>query len=227
MKLERCLNRSILMLLLSSLVGSTIAQVGSFKNFGIEKNAFPSRIECMTQAATGELYIGTLAGLVIYDGYDFNQVFERDGLAENAISSICAQGENVWIGHWAGSMTIYNTISHQKTIVDLRERLSYTSITRIMPKSDSSAVVVTRDGKLYTYSPAGLEQVVTGISNGDERAITIIEDTTGYFLVGSHSIFHSPSSKLGQAAFDPIFRHSNGIGAAHYLENYTRCICQE
>ncbi len=112
MKLEHCLNNSLFTLLLLFFLGSSMAQVGSFKNFGIEKNAFPSRIECMTQARTGELYIGTLAGLVIYDGYEFHQVFERDGLAENAISSICAQGDNVWLGHWAGSLTIYNTVSH-------------------------------------------------------------------------------------------------------------------
>jgi len=219
MKLEHCLNNSLFTLLLLFFLGSSMAQVGSFKNFGIEKNAFPSRIECMTQARTGELYIGTLAGLVIYDGYEFHQVFERDGLAENAISSICAQGDNVWLGHWAGSLTIYNTVSHNKTIVDLRERLGYTSITRIMPKSDSSAVVVTNDGRLYSYSPSGLEQVVTGIPIGDEHTITIIEDTSGYFLVGNRGIFHSPSSKLGQASFDPIFMDSNNIGAAQYLEN--------
>ncbi len=87
----------------------TSAQLYSFKNFGLDRGVFPSRIECIAQNSSGELCVGTLAGLVIYNGDEFVNLNEDNGLAENAVSTLYAHEDTLWVGHWAGNVTALNT----------------------------------------------------------------------------------------------------------------------
>lgn len=215
-KYVRCLNR-ILAFLLVHLCVTVSAQVRSFQNFGLEKSEFPSRIECMSQAPTGELYVGTLGGLVIYDGYTFKQVFEKDGLAENAISAISVMDSNVWLGHWAGSITIINCYTQQTRVVDIQEALGYNTIADIEPISDSTAHLVTKDGRIFHYGPKGVEQFVSPQLARDEFIKELIQDSSGFFVVTQSHIYSAPSSLNGEG-WIRIFSNESNISKAQYLQ---------
>lgn len=193
------------------------SQVSSFRNFGLDKNAFPSRIECVNQASTGELYIGTLAGLVIYNGYSFDQIFEKDGLAENAISTISVRDSSVWIGHWAGSLTILNPYTREIVVADIKAEVGYNSISNITPISDTSAYVITNDGQALHYSPKGLEQVLLPELNPEHQVKQLIKDTSGFFVLTNNAVYkwQGDGSNNGMKI---IFQTTQEITAAHYLQ---------
>ena len=207
----------VLILVFCFLSLSLQSQVSSFKKFGLEKSAFPSRIECLDQAATGELFIGTLAGLVIYDGYDFEQLFEQDGLAENAVSSINANENQVWIGHWAGSITIINSDNRESRTIDLRDDLSYNSIELIEPINDSSAYIISKDGRLLLYTAEGLEQILVSEVYQDQKIRNLIKDTSGYFVVTDFGVYKT-SDDLKSQKWESVYTSDEVITATAYLQ---------
>lgn len=180
---------ALLLMLLFALGGW--AQVSSFKHFGLDQNVFPSRIECLDQASSGELVIGTLAGMVIYDGHRFRQVSERDGLAENAISAIGVWEHEVWLGHWAGSLTRMNILTGQLSAIDLQENLNFSSIMRIMPVGKGSVLLVTREGGLYYYLPDGLEQIVLPKEDPSERVVQLRQAGDEFHVITDQAIYKS------------------------------------
>jgi ligand-binding sensor domain-containing protein len=212
-----CLTKSLL-LFFSLLSVSLQSQVSSFKKFGLEKTAFPSRIECIDQAQSGELYIGTLAGLVIYDGYRFEQLFERDGLAENAISAISIQADNVWIGHWAGSITVINSRNRETRTIDISDELSYNSIEFIEPISDTSAYVVSKDGRILLYTPQGLEQILVSENYQSENIRSLQSDTNGYFVITDYGVYKT-SNNLKSIKWKTIYKSEEVITASTYLQS--------
>lgn len=213
------LNRVLLLILFLCSLGSPLsAQVSSFKRFGLEKSAFPSRIECINQAETGELYIGTLAGLVIYDGNNFEQLFERDGLAENAISAISIQDSNVWIGHWAGSITIINSSNRATRTIDIKDELSYNSIVGIEPISDSSAYIISKDGRVLLYTPQGLEQILVSEVCQGQKIRGLKRDSSGFFVVTDYGIYRT-SVDLKTLKWQPVFKSETPISSATYLQS--------
>lgn len=183
---------TICSLLLAAL--SVQSQVHSFKHFGLDKNVFPSRIECIDQASNGELVIGTLAGMVIYDGYTFRQISERDGLAENAISSIGVWRDHVWLGHWAGSITRMNMTTGELTAIDLQSNLNFSSVVRVMPTSSTSALLVTREGSIYYYLPDGLEQIVLPSKKPSEHVVQVRQLAGEYYVITDQAIYRGTDS---------------------------------
>lgn len=212
-----CLTKYLL-LFFSLLSFSLQSQVSSFKKFGLEKTIFPSRIECIDQAQTGELYIGTLAGLVIYDGYSFEQLFEHDGLAENAISAISVQADNVWIGHWAGSITIINSRNRETRTIDISDELSYNSIEFIEPISDTTAYVVSKDGRILRYTPQGLEQILVSEVYQSENIRSLQSDTNGYFVLTDFGVYKT-SNDLKSTKWETIYKSEEVITASAYLQS--------
>lgn len=194
----------------------SLAQVHSFKNFGLDKNAFPSRIECLEQGASGKLFIGTLAGLVIYDGYEFQQLSERQGMAENAISSIGRSGDFLWMGHWAGSITIYNDSNGSMQRHDLRQALNYSPINSILPFGNASAFLVTEEGKLYYFSEQEVEQLVVPGAALKNSAQAIIPATDGFLLVTEDGLFQVTVNEAGYE-WVTLYESNVGISAASRL----------
>lgn len=193
------------------------AQVHSFKNFGLDKKEFPSRIECINQGVNGELYIGTLAGLVVYDGENFRQITEAEGLGENAVSAIGVKDEFVWIGHWAGSVTIYNAKDASVDVIDLREALNFSSIVCIEPVSKTSGLLVSKEGKVYMYSESGLEQILIEANTANEKVLSIISDSTAYYLITNHGIYKT-TVEGSFAVWETIFHTDLELTCASFLQ---------
>lgn len=157
--------KTIIVFACLQVVFSTLyAQTYSFKHFGIEKNVFPSRIENIAQAEYGELLVGTLAGLVIYDGSEFRQVTVNQGLTENAISSITVHEHEIWLGHWAGNISVYNLTTGNIERLILQEQLNFSTIKGILYLDSSEVLINTEAGGLFRLKNGTLEQEV--ISEG-------------------------------------------------------------
>ena len=69
--------------------------------FVIAQELSNSRVQCMAEDATGQLWIGTFRGLNRYDGHEFHQYFCTDdttGLPDNQIKDVlCDRREQLWV----------------------------------------------------------------------------------------------------------------------------------
>ncbi len=180
-------------LLLTSLVMSSDfwAQTYSFKHFGIEKNVFPSRIETLNQASTGELLVGTLAGLVVYDGQAFTQVTVNEGLAENAISTIHVDGNTVWLGHWAGNMTRYNLRNKKAERFVLQESLNFNSIQSIVNLGNNELLLTTSAGALFRFKDGVVEQEVLATGGSNPLIKGIVQEDGKLYAFGENLVFEA------------------------------------
>lgn len=188
---NHCFKISFL-LLVSFVVSSNFqAQTYSFKHFGIEKNVFPSRIETLNQASTGELLVGTLAGLVVYDGQAFTQVTVNEGLAENAISTIYVDGNIVWLGHWAGNLTQYNLRSKKVERFVLQESLNFNSIQSIVNLGNNELLLTTSAGALFRFKDGIVEQEVLASGALNPLIKGIVQEDGKLYAFGENLVFEA------------------------------------
>lgn len=166
---------SILTLTLAFTLGGMEAQVRSFRHFGLDKSIFPSRIECIDQAKSGELLIGTLAGLVTYDGYNFKTFGTTDGLAENSISSIYVSEDEIWLGHWAGNLSKYDADRGTIEVYDLARSLNFSSITRITSLHSREIMLLTREGKVFSLIDEKPERLMLPLAFENEKVVDLFE----------------------------------------------------
>lgn len=93
-------------MMIVSLLG--FGQSDNFQNFGVEQGLIQSQVECIEQDQRGYLWIGTIGGLTIYNGYQFKSFTTKEGLSEDWISAMhMTKDGDVWMGHWAGGITLY------------------------------------------------------------------------------------------------------------------------
>lgn len=216
-RLSRWLKCNLLFVVLWFCASSNVfGQVYSFKHFGLDQSIFPSRIECLAQANTGELLVGTLAGLVVYDGFEFSTLTSIDGLAENSISALMVRDEQVWIGHWAGSITIYNLTTEEKEILDLQEDFNFNSIRRLLPLSNGRVLCVTKDGRLYAIQNGTAERVLLPLVNKDEKVVDVLIDRGELFMLTDSRILKS-SDENETSGWQEIFESDVDLISAHRI----------
>ena len=72
------------------------------QGFVVSQELSNSRVQCITEDATGQLWIGTFRGLNRYDGHEYHQYFcvdDSTGLPDNQVQSIlCDQKGRLWVG---------------------------------------------------------------------------------------------------------------------------------
>jgi ligand-binding sensor domain-containing protein len=211
---------SFLLHALLVLSSNSQAQTYSFKHFGIEKNVFPSRIETLNQASTGELLVGTLAGLVVYDGQAFTQVTVNEGLAENAISTVYVDGNTVWLGHWAGNMTRYNLRDKNVERFVLQESLNFNSIQSIVNLGNNELLLTTSAGALFRFKDGVVEQEVLATGGSNPSIKGIVQENGKLYAFGENLVFESETgtkalkwkqvAQLTNVKIQTIKKHVNG-----------------
>lgn len=73
-----------------------------------EKNELPNNvIRCLTMDNSGNLWVGTPSGVVVFDGENWKRFTEGNGLAQNSVHSIKAKGNSVWVGTVGGTINRY------------------------------------------------------------------------------------------------------------------------
>jgi ligand-binding sensor domain-containing protein len=89
-----------------------IAQTTSFITYGVEQGLVQSQVQTVVQDNSGNLWIGTLAGLSRYNGMGFENFSRKDGLAEDWVTTSYKDKKgDIWFGHWAGGVSRY-TLSY-------------------------------------------------------------------------------------------------------------------
>lgn len=173
------------------------AQVYSFKHFGIEKNVFPSRIEKIAQAEYGELLVGTLAGLVVYDGSEFKQVTVNEGLTENAISAITVYEHEIWLGHWAGNISVYNLTTGKIKRLILQEQLNFSTIKGILYLDSAEVLINTEAGGLFRLKNGILEQEVLSEGGMNPKILGVEKVGNKLFAYGIGGVYSGSVDQNG------------------------------
>lgn len=148
---------------------SLSAQIHPIKHFGLDKSVFPSRIECIAQQQNGNLLVGTLAGLVEYDGYSFETIGVAHGLAESSVSCLASNGNEIWVGHWTGNLTKITPRLDSFQRYELAEAMEFSSIKKLAPEGDD-LYILNESGQVFLLDSNGLERMVLPI---DETARVI------------------------------------------------------
>ncbi|GEM_PF-464366 len=208
----------VLMGLLLGVLSMSHAQVRSFKHFGLDKSTFPSRIECIAQAPGGELLIGTLTGLVIYNGYTFETLTDQDGLAESAVSSITVTGDRIWIGHWAGSGSVMNAELGIIDILDVQEELSYHSVTAIWPLQEGGQLIATDGSGLNLYDGQTIEKIL--LPNAAEAAnVKQVFALDGALIAVTGSGIYRCDDQSDIGRWQRVFNSSMRLNAAQFIDD--------
>lgn len=101
--------RLFILLLLSCLAGSALAQTGTLRNYSV-REGLPSGIvyDCL-QDADGFIWLATEAGLAKFDGLNFTVFTKEDGLSNNVILRIALDADgSLWIFPYGTSPCIYD-----------------------------------------------------------------------------------------------------------------------
>lgn len=143
-------------------------QIKGVRHFGLDRKLFPSRIECLAQSHQGHLLVGTLAGLVVYDGYDFKTIGVRDGLAESSVSTMMVRDKEVWLGHWTGNLTLYLPELDSFRRYDLSKQLEFSSIKKIVKGDAEQVYILTNSGRLFMLDSNGIERLALPVTEFDK-----------------------------------------------------------
>ena len=162
-------------------------QIKGVRHFGLDRKLFPSRIECLAQSHQGHLLVGTLAGLVVYDGYDFKTIGVRDGLAESSVSTIMVREKEVWLGHWTGNLTLYLPELDSFRRFDLSRQLEFSSIKKIVKGESQQVFILTNSGRLFTLDSNGIERLALPVAEFD-KVIDLWVDEGKIFAVLNQGI---------------------------------------
>lgn len=89
--------RYFLIILAILLVGKVRAQSYSFSQYEVEDGLIQSSVNCFEQDHFGNLWIGTSAGISRFDGENFVNYSQQDGLIGNQITDIFRRGDSLLI----------------------------------------------------------------------------------------------------------------------------------
>ncbi len=192
------------LIILITIAFNVQSQVSSFKHFGLDKSIFPSRIECISQAESGELLVGTLAGLVVYDGYTFRTMGLADGLAESSISSVFVSGDEVLLGHWAGNISRYFLEKDSIAQLSISSDLNFSSVKQMLKMNDGSILILTAEGKVYTYLNGNIERVLLPLRFDNEKVLQFSQKGSQLTLVLESQLLEA-DSKLKNLDWNEVY----------------------
>jgi len=192
-----------------------LAQSYSLKHYGVEQSLFPSRIECIHQFETGELAIGTLGGLVVYNGYEFETYTVDNGLAENGISAMLPVQGGLLLGHWNGSLTMFNLDGNPPVTYQIEEQLGFSAVQQLVSIGESTYLVLTESGKVFQFSNSELvEQLILPMGDGVGVQSIFIEKNLVYAL--SEQGLHKSGYGTAEFEWDEVYS-SDSVSLHHAL----------
>ena len=79
------------------------------RTYTIDDGLPSNQVNCLYQDSTGRLWIGTDAGIGVFDGTNFKIISKRDGLASNDVRAITRdESGNFWFACYDGGLTKYD-----------------------------------------------------------------------------------------------------------------------
>ena len=143
--------------------GLSVFNGNKFKSFDLSKftdfNHRASWVNSIEKDKNGNVWIGTLGGLLKYDGSQFTLINERDGLQDNSITELYSDDDGLWVGTDNGLVNIKNGII--KTIVPIEKNgLGFENIQSISKSSDGVYFIGTANG-VSLYDPNSFRKMTS------------------------------------------------------------------
>ncbi len=178
------------------------AQITSINWFNMENGLIQNQVETMVQDNDGNLWLGTIAGLSKYNGFQFVSYTKNQHLAEDwTVSSCKNKNGDILFGHWAGNISRYN---YKLKIFENLDVLKYTKQKTILS--------IKQDQKnQYWITTEGAGIIVL---DNDYKYIQSIGNENGL-----------PSNNVYDCVFDnngfPVFVTDSGLAYCHSLNKET------
>lgn len=224
MQMKNYFKALTIILCLSLIVLRVKAQTLNINQFGVEEGLPQSGIHTMVHDKSGNIWIGTMAGISKYNGLTFENFDKKSGLSENRVtSSYIDKNGNIWFGHWSGGITKYSPVNkkfHEVTPggIELKK-----TINSIFEDKSGNIWMGINGGGLLKYEPSAAElkgdtvkesgrfSLITkkeGLSS--DFVTSIIQDKSGIIWVGTDAGITKINS---DNKFD-YYNESNGLPAS-------------
>ncbi|MFL2564240.1 MAG: two-component regulator propeller domain-containing protein [Parvicellaceae bacterium] len=143
--------------------GLSIFNGNKFKSFDLSKftdfNHRASWVNSIEKDKNGNIWIGTLGGLLKYDGSQFTFINERDGLLDNSVTELYCDDDGLWAGTDEGLVNIKNGII--KTIVPIEKNgIRFENIQCISKSTDGVYFIGTANG-VSLYDPNSFRKMTS------------------------------------------------------------------
>ncbi|PBQ34222.1 hypothetical protein CNR22_21425 [Sphingobacteriaceae bacterium] len=141
--------------------------------FTIDDGLSSKDITCILQSQSGFLWIGTVNGLNIYDGYTFREYNRESGLSNGKIKCLYEDKNGLlWIGTWRG-LNIFNQKTGEiKTYFNNdknpADSIFSSEVTAITNHADGSIVVGLGNGEVLRFSDANTYRKVFQFPNREK-----------------------------------------------------------
>ncbi len=188
------------------------AQTTSFIYYGVEQGLPQSQVQCITQDDDGNLWVGTLSGLTKYNGREFKIFSRTDSLAEDWVTSLCKDKTgNIWFGHWAGGVSMFNYKTQKIENLNLEEFTRFKTVTCITQDEKGRFWIATEGAGVFIYDPANKKMSTLIKKDGlsSDNVYTVCLDQKGNVWVGTDigiTIFDE-----NQLAVHSILNIGNGL----------------
>ena len=151
--------RYILTFLVLPFIG--LAQNYYTQTYTINDGLPSNQVNCLYQDNIGRLWIGTDAGIGIFDGLNFSLIDRRDGLASNDIRAILQDEQGVfWFACYDGGLTRYDGVRFTSFSTkdgfhsNFIRRLYYSATYKTLFIGANDGFYTYRDGKFVFYGKA-------------------------------------------------------------------------
>ncbi len=157
--------RHIITTILGGLLGLLFAlpsnaQVVNFVSYGVEHGLAQSQVSSLVQDEKGRLWVGTIAGLSVWDGQKFTNYNRSDSLAEDWVTaSYKDKYGHLWFGHWGGSITKYDKVTEEFESIKIEKFNSYQEVKVFVEDTGRNVMFFGTDGSGLFYMDLATQQV--------------------------------------------------------------------
>jgi len=171
-------------------------------------NGLPAGVWSIFMDAQSQLWLGTRAGLVRYDGSNFATFTPQDGLAGDEVMAVCEGDGGLWVGTTNGL-----------SFFDGRSFTNY-GVNEGLPGKEIEDLLATPDGDLWIATRSGAARLRDGVIN-------ILDTADGLPTNDIRRIYLAPDNRLWLATTGGLvcvdqglvrhFTRDHGLAANHVL----------
>ncbi len=160
-----------------------VAQQYYTRTYTVDDGLPSNQVNCLYQDSIGRLWIGTDAGVAIFDGLDFHTITKKEGLASNDVRAITQDGHgNFWFACYDGGATKYDGKTF--TSFTTKDGLHSNFIRRLYYSKTYETMFIGADDGFYTLKDGRMD--FYGKSNGkmdEEHEILWFLESKGFVYV--------------------------------------------
>lgn len=162
-----------------------------FKQFSVSEGLAQSTVFKVIQDRNDVYWLGTQAGVSMFDGAEFTNFSSVDGLSENGVRAMCEDSEGtIWFGHTGGGISRYREEAFEA--VGLPDSLIRSNVTSIVEDVDGHLWITTlSSGVLEILDPSASKlefKQYTGSEISDRVFSGYVDHTGGLFFVADPNV---------------------------------------